>query len=165
MRFPICQVCLKNNILCNACSEKVKKEGIRPEEVKMYRILNRILKDKSLKNVEIKRVIGRNTLFIITRKEDVSKLIGRNGRIAKKLSKELNKSIRIIGQPSTFKDFVDEIFFSVPLLGVNVLYTSNGEKYRIRIPKSERLRLPISSDTFASVSKSLFNVNVDVVFE
>ncbi len=166
MKFPICQVCLKNNILCNACAEKVKKEGIRPDEIKMYRVLNKILKDqKSLKNVEIKRVVGKHTLFLITRKEDVSKLIGRDGRIAKKLSKELNRSIRIIGKPDNIKDFVNEVFFSIPVLGVNVVYTPQGKKYKVRIPRVERRNLPISSDLFVNISRSIFHTDVDVVFE
>lgn len=166
MKFPICSVCLRNNILCNACAEKVGELGINPEEIKMYRRLNKILKSqKSLRDVEIKRAVGRRTLLIVTRKEDVSKLIGKDGKIVKKLARELKRPVRIVEQPSDLRDFVTNVFFTVPILGINIVYRPEGEVYRVRIPRSERTRLPISSDLFSNISKSLFGVDADVVFE
>jgi transcription antitermination factor NusA-like protein len=166
MRFPICSVCLKNNILCNACAKKVGELGIKLDEIKMYRRLNKLLKDqKSLRDVEIKRAVGNNLLLIVTRKEDVSKLIGRDGKIVKKLARELNRPVRIVEQPSDLRDFVNDVFFTVPIMGVNIVYKPEGKLYRVRIPKSERTKLPISSDIFSNISKSLFGVDADVVFE
>lgn len=166
MKFPICSVCLKNNILCNACAKKVRELGIKLDEIKVYRLLNRLLKhERSLREVEIKRAVGKNLLLIVTRKEDVSKLIGKNGKIVKKLARELKRPVRIVEQPSDLRDFVNDVFFTVPIMGVNIVYKPEGELYRIRIPKSERTKLPISSDLFSNISKSLFGVDADVVFE
>lgn len=166
MKFPICKVCLKNNIICNACAEKVGENEIKIEEIKIFRRLNKILKEKkSLKDIEIKRAVGKNMLMIITNKEDVSKLIGKDGSTVKKLAKELNRPIRIVEQESDIKDFVRDIFFTVSIMGINIVYGPEGEKYKIRIPRSERTKLPVSSDIFSSVSRSLFHVDADVVFE
>ncbi len=166
MKFPICSVCLKNNLLCNACAEKVGEKEIKVDEIEMYRRLNGFLKNqKTLKNVEIKRAAGANMLLIVTRKNDAAKLIGKEGRIVKKLAKELNRSVRIVEQPPRLNDFVSDVFFTVPILGINVVYRPQGELYRIRIPKSERTKLPVSSEIFVNVSKSLFHVDTDIVFE
>jgi transcription antitermination factor NusA-like protein len=166
MKFPICKVCLKNELLCNACAEMVGQNEIKVDEIKMYRRLNKILmKEKSLKDIEIKRAVGKNTLIIIAKSEDVSKLIGKEGSTVKKLAKQLNRPIRVMAQPSNIKDFVDDILFTVPIMGINILYKPEGKTYLIRIPRSNRTRLPISSDILASVSRSLFDENVDVIFE
>ena len=166
MKFPICSVCLKNNLLCNACAERVGEKEIKIDEIKMYRRLNRLLKDqKTLKDIEIKRVVGNDMLLIVTEKNDAAKLIGRDGRIVKKLAKELGRLVRVVEKPSELKNFVNDVFFTVPILGINVVYKTEGELYRIRIPKSERTKLPVSSDVFISVSKSLFHVDTEVVFE
>jgi len=166
MKFPICNVCLKSNILCNACAERVGNEGIKIDEIDMFRRLNEILSDqKSLKDVEIKRVVGRKMLMIITGKDDVSKLIGKDGRIVKKLYKELEKPVRIIECMPDLHDFIREIFFNIPVLGINVIYKPEGKVYKIRIPESERTKLPVSSDILAVISHSLFNADIDVVFE
>jgi len=166
MRFPICQVCLKNDILCNGCAEKVGNEEIKIDEIKMFRRLNEFLKDqKPLKDVEIKRAVGNDILMIITRKDDVSKLIGKEGRMVKKLSKELERPVKIVEKSSNIKDFVKEVFSSVPVLGINVIYKPEGQMYKIRIKRTERTKLPLSSELFTSVSRSLFHVDTDIVFE
>jgi len=157
---------LKNELLCNACAEKVGKEEIKIDEIETYRYLNKLLKDqKTLRDIEIKRAVGSNMLLIVTKKNDAAKLIGKEGRVVKKLSKELGRLVRVVEQPSKLKDFVNDVFFTVPILGINIIYRPNGELYRIRVPKSERTKLTISSDIFANVSKSLFHVDTDVVFE
>lgn len=166
MKFPICSVCLKNNLLCNACADKVGEKEIKIDEIKIYRRLNSFLKkQKTLKDIEIKRAAGINMLLVVTRKNDAARLIGKEGRIVKKLAKELGRPVRIVEQPSQLKDFVNDVFFTVPILGINVVYSPEGELYRIRIPKSERTKLPVSSEIFVNVSKSLFHVDTDVVFE
>jgi transcription antitermination factor NusA-like protein len=166
MRFPICSVCLNNNILCNACAEKVDKNEIKIDEIEMYRLLNKLLGDQRiLKDIEIKRIVGSNTLLIVTSKNDAARLIGKDGKVVKKLVKELGKPVRVVEQPTELKDFVNDVFFTIPILGINVVYKPQGEVYRIRIPKSERTRLPISSEVFMNVSKTLFNIDTDVIFE
>ena len=166
MKFPICSVCLKNNLLCNACAEKVGEKEIKIDEIRMYRRLNRLLKNqRTLRDVEIKRAVGNNMLLIVTSKNDAAKLIGKDGRVVKKLAKELSRSVRIVEQPPRLKDFVNDVFFTVPIFGINVVYRPEGELHRIRIPKSERMKLPISSEIFVNVSKSLFHVDTDVIFE
>lgn len=166
MKFPICKVCLKNNILCNACAEKVGENEIKIDEIKMYRRLNKLLKDKkTLKDVEIKRIVGKDNLLIITEKGDISKLVGKDGSIVKKIARKLNMSIRIVEQSQDLRDFVAEILYTVSILGINIVYRPTGKLFKIRIPKSERTKLPISSEVFVSLSRSSFGVDADIVFE
>ncbi len=166
MQFPICQVCLKNDILCNGCADRVGNEEIKIDEIKMFRRIHELLKDqKTLKDVEIKRVVGNDVIMIITRKDDISKLIGKEGRMVKKLSQGFEKPVKIIEQSSNVKDFVKEVFSSVPVLGINVIYKPEGQMYKIRIKSTERTKLPLSSELFASISRSMFHVDTDIVFE
>jgi transcription antitermination factor NusA-like protein len=104
-------------------------------------------------------------LLIVTNKNDAARLVGKDGKVVKKLSKELGRDIRVVEQPTELDDFVKDVFFTVPILGINIVYKPQGELYRIRIPKSERTRLPISSEVFMNVSKTLFNKDTDVIFE
>lgn len=166
MKFPICKVCMKSDLLCNACAERIGEQEIKINEIKMFRRLNKFLKkQKSLKDVEIKRAVGINTLIIMTRNEDVSKLIGKEGSLVKKLARELNIPIRIIGEPSNINDLVNDVLFTVPVMGINILYKPEGELFRVRIPKAHRARLPIAFSVLASISRHMFNENVDVIFE
>jgi len=167
MRFPICKVCLKNKILCKACERAAKANKINDEEIKMYRDLNRILKPYNFaEDIEIKRAISNeNVLLIITNKNDVSKIIGKQGGVVRKLGKELNRQIRVMAEPSNPKKFIKEIFFSIPIIGINTIFAPTGATYKIRIPNSEKNTMAVPPETFSNIFNSFFNENVDIIFE
>ncbi len=172
MEFPICKVCMKNELLCNGCAKEVGKKEISLEEITNFRQLNKILKSqKSLKDVKIKRILGKsstirkNFMIIMAREEDVSKLIGKEGSIVKKLVREFDRPIRIIGEPTDINSLVNDILFSVPVMGINILYKPEGKVYRVRISNKHRDKLPVSFGELANISKYLLNAKVDVIFE
>jgi len=166
MEFPICKVCLKNDILCSGCAKGIKKQNIKDDEIKLYRKLGKILKRyETVKDAKIDRIIdNRNSLFILTDKKSASKLIGKNGGMIRKIGKDINRQARVVTESSNVENFVKEIFFATPILGINVVYSEDKEKYKIRIPMSERVVLPISPETFSSIA-SVLNIDAELVFE
>lgn len=166
MKFPICKVCLKNELLCDSCARKVGDKLIKIDEIKMFRLLNRISKKYDiLKDAEINRVVNSNNMVLImTDRENASKIIGKEGGMVERLSKSLGKRIRVVSEMSSLEDFVEEIFYSTPIIGINVFY---GEKdqYRVKIPSSEKERLPIEPEKFSKIVKSIFGLDAEIVFE
>src|SRR3989338_7551182 len=167
MEFPICNVCLKNEILCSGCSKKLESNGRRDEEIRLYRNLNKTIKgEKHLKDGKISRIyLDKNFALIVCDKNSVPGLIGKNGIIIKKIEKILGKQIRVISDSLTFNEFIKEILFSSTVLGINIMYTQEGIKYRIRIPGNERVIMPLSPEAFASIANTLFNTSAELVFE
>ena len=167
MEFPICKVCLKNDILCQACSTLIRQEKIPEDEIKTYRELHKLFKKEDhLQDIKIKRIFGnQNFSLIVTTKDDVSKVIGKNGIVVKKLSKHMNKQIRVVSDTSDIKDVAKEVFFSATILGINVLYTPDGEKIRIRVLMPNRATLPVEPAVFSNIANSIFNNDVELVFE
>ena len=167
MEYPICQVCLKNEILCSSCTNLVKEQKIPNAEVKLYRHLNQYLKEeKHLENIKIKRALGNEDfVLLITSKNGVSKIIGKNGIVIKKLSKAMNKQIRVISEDAGIEELAKEVLFSSTILGVNILYTPEGKKYKIRIPFNDRINLSVEPETFSDIANSIFNSQVELVFE
>ncbi len=166
MKFPICKACLKNELLCDSCARKVGDKLIKIDEIKMFRLLNRISKKyEILKDAEIDRVVNSNNMILImTDRKNASKIIGKDGGMAERLSKSLGKQIRVVSEMSSLEDFVEEIFYSTPIIGINVFY---GEKdqYKVKIPSSEEGRLPIEPEKFSKIVKSIFSVDAEIVFE
>ncbi len=167
MEFPICKICLKNDILCQTCSAFVSQEKIPQEEIDAYRQLNKLLKgEEHLKDIKIKRALGdKSFLLIITTKDGVSKIIGKNGIIVKKLSKDMKRQIRVLSDTSNIEELTREVLYSTTILGINVLYTPNGKKYRIRIPFNDRITLPIESEAFTNMVNHIFGDEIELVFE
>jgi transcription antitermination factor NusA-like protein len=165
MKVPLCEVCLKSNILCKACREKVKNENFSKQEIEIFRSLYKLSRKlKILREVEIKRILGNDRLLIITRKEDAPKLIGKRGTIVKKIGNALGKSIRIIEEDSDIKSFVQDMIYPIPVLGVNIVY-GKRKKYVVRIPKEEEKNLFVSPETIVSACESIFNEETEVCLE
>lgn len=165
MKFPICKECLRNEILCDKCARNVGDKLIKIDEIRMYRTLNNVSRKFSLlKDVEVQRVIkGKDIILIIADKENASKIIGKEGGMVERLSKSLGKQIRVVSEMSKFEDFVKEMFYSTHIIGINVIY---GEKdqYKVKISSSEKGRLPIESERFTKIVKSIFGVDAEIVF-
>jgi len=166
MKFPICKVCLKNDILCDGCATNVGEKLIKVDEIRMFRTLNKLAKRyEPLKDAEIQRVIDSpNMLLIMTDKENASKIIGKKGGMIRRLSKDLGKQIRVIADVSTLEDFIKEMFYSAPILGINVVYGEKDE-YKVRVPSSEEKMLPIEPEKFSKIVNSIFGVDAELVFE
>jgi transcription antitermination factor NusA-like protein len=166
MKFPICEKCLKNELLCEECAKKVGKKLIKIDEILAYRQLNKYTeKYDILKDVEIHRIVDSpNMLLIITDKQNASKIIGKNGGMVNQLSQELGKPIRVVSEISTLEKLVDEIFYNMHIIGINVTY---GEKdqYKVRIPLSEKEKIPIEPEKFSKIAYSMFGVKAELVFE
>ena len=165
MKFPVCKVCLKNDILCQNCNSKISEIGISPDELKAFRSLGKASEKYSiLKDVEVNRVLDTPRMMLIfTDTENASKIIGKKGGMIKKLSDDLGKPIRIVTSKNV-ESFVREVFYSNHILGVNVVY--GGEKlYKIRFPSSEKGEMPLDIEKFSKFFNSIFNEKVRVVFE
>lgn len=166
MQTPICEVCLKSDILCNACKEKLDKGIISKDDVEFSKYIYKLSeKMKSIKNVKIVKVIDCGTLIIITGRGDAAKLIGREGVIVKKIAKDFKKSIRILEEAPTFKDFVEELISPATINGINTLYRENQEVYRIRIPAVQKNSVVISPETFSQIISNFYNVKAEIIFE
>jgi len=166
MKFPICEICLKNDILCNGCATKIGEQLIKLDEIKIFRILNKLAKKyEPLKDARVDRAVDSSKmLLIMTDKENASKIIGKNGGMVKRLSKDLGKQIRVVSGISTLEAFVGEIFHTFPILGMNVIY---GEKdvYRVRISSNDQNKLPIEPEKFSKIVNSMFGIDAEIVFE
>ena len=84
--------------------------------------------------------------------------------MVKKLSKDLGKQIRVVSDVSTLKDFVEEIFHTFPVLGMNVIYGEKDE-YKVRISSNDQNKLPIEPEKFSKIANSMFGVDAEIVFE
>jgi len=153
--------------LCSDCSSKAKANEISVEEIAIYKLFNKYSKiEPILKNVEIKRILlKKDFALIVTNDEDISKLIGKNGIIIKKLSKKLDKQLRVVTDKFTVDEFAREILFSSSILGVNVVYSQEGEEYKIRMTKKDKNSLQIEPETFSSMAKTVLGKKVEIVFE
>ncbi|MBI2076123.1 MAG: hypothetical protein HYT72_02655 [Candidatus Aenigmarchaeota archaeon] len=152
--MKICKICAQNDMLCHACNEKLKSGSITETDVAVSRAIYKIAPAASFI-----RSIGNSMVLILADKNNAARLIGRSGRNAKLLEKELGKKMRVI-EKSEDKEMIENIF-GFPIIGINVLY-SKEQRYRVRVQKQFQRRL---RHEYVEAVNALLDKKVDVVFE
>ena len=166
MQTPICEVCLRSNILCSGCQEKLNSGKISQKDVEVSRYLYGLSERmRSIRDIKILKVVDCGTLIIITGIGDAAKLVGREGVVVKKIAKDFKKSIRILEEASTFKGFVEELVSPAPVSGINTLYKEDQEVYRIKIPAIQRNNVLITPEIFSQIISNFYNLKAELVFE
>jgi transcription antitermination factor NusA-like protein len=153
--------------LCDDCRKQAKKSAISLEEIEHYRMISRALRgEKHLKDAEIKRVFANDkVVIIVSGKKDVARLIGKNGIIAKKLEKKLDKSIRVVSFDDDPYKFSRDVLRPSNIIGINVVYTGSSEIYRVRLPSTERYLMKITPEFFKSAAMQILGKQVEIEFE
>ena len=166
MQTPICEVCLKSSILCSGCQEKLNSGKISNKDVEISRYIYKLSdKMRSIRDIKILKVIDCGTLLIITERGDAAKLVGKAGVIVKKIAKNFKKSIRILEEAPTFKDFVEELISPASVSGINTLYREEQEIYRIKIPAIQRNSMIMTPEIFSQIISNFYNLKAELVFE
>lgn len=166
MQAPICEVCLKSDILCSGCQEKLNTGKISQNDVEITRYLYGLSeKMRSIRDIKIIRAIDCGTLIIITGIGDAAKLVGRKGVIVKKIAKEFKKSIRILEEAPNFKDFIEELISPASISGINTLFRENQEVYKIRVPATQKNQVLITPEGFSQIISNFYNRKVEIIFE
>lgn len=135
-------------------------------EVDVERALHKLSKENpEIKNVEVKKAMDAGSVLIVVDKGNARKLIGTKGQTLKKIAEEMGSHTRIIEEPRSTRDLLNKLVKPSAVLGVNVLYTPEGETFRVRVDKSHKNQMPINPDSFPKVSKELLDKEMELVFE
>ncbi len=151
----ICNVCLKNDFLCNACNKKVVSGHISKTDVDVSRAVYKLGIDADF----LKSLVTDDYYVVVADKSNSGLLIGRGGRNAKRISTMLGKNLRIIEHTNDEKDLVENII-GVPVMGINKVY-SGKESYKIRVDPRFRKR----AESLSPLVNKILNKNVKFVFD
>jgi transcription antitermination factor NusA-like protein len=166
MQTPICDVCLKSNILCSGCQDKLDKGIITKEEIEVVRYIHKLSeKMRSISDVKIMKVSNSNALIIITGRGDAPKLVGKSGAVVKKIAQKFKRPIRVLEEASNLKDFVEDLIFPTTVNGINTLYKDNEEILRIRVQDSRKGHLLVNPESFTRIVSDFYNKKAELVFE
>lgn len=166
MQSPICEECLKSKTLCGVCSSKVENNIISKEEVDVLKFIYKLsLKNQSLNDIRIVKVMNHDVLLIITGRGNAAKLVGKGGSVVKLIAKNFKKSIRILEEASDFKAFVEELVNPAIVSGINTLYREDEEITRIRVPEFHKSHMLLSPEDFSQIVSHFFKRKAELVFE
>jgi len=163
MVLPVCDVCLKSGILCQGCENKLESGEISQIDLDIAKVLFKLGDGKIgfKKTIEVGDII-----IIITDKDQVGKLIGKNGKIVRELSRTVGKKIRVVGQDSDLKSVSKDILAPARVSGINIVYGKDGEeKYKIRVMHDDSRKLPGRLDVLNEIIELLTNEKIEMVVD
>lgn len=168
METPLCSICLENDdILCNGCRAKLEDGDITQEEVELSRLLTDLAgRIENLQDVTIKHAIPTSdALVIVTAEGDGPKVVGRNGRVVKKIAEHFDKSIRVVEDTGDPHKVVEKLLAPVEHDGINTVYKPEGEEQKIVVDEQQSPRVPFSEDEFEDLVERLTDEKLHLSFE
>ena len=135
MQLPICETCVRSDILCAGCSKRLESGKITPNDLALSKFILKLSeKVKSLKDVFIKGTVATESIMvIITNKESMPCLIGKNGTVIKAIGKHFGKNIKIIYDTKNINELASILLSPLSVVGINIVYRQEGETYKINV--------------------------------
>ncbi|HIJ97523.1 TPA: hypothetical protein H1009_00380 [archaeon] len=167
VKAPICNVCLTSDMLCTGCESKIKGGEITEGDVSFGRALVQLSEvHPVLDHVEFKKTIERSGMFlVVVPRGTLKNLIGKNGIFIKELSKMLKAvRLKVVEETNNPREMIERIVYPANLIGVNIAYNGKKQSYKVRIPRSEQIRIP-NKKAYESLFEKLLGVDSEIIFE
>ncbi len=164
--MKLCLRCLDRRVLCSKCRKKLESGEITQLDVELERVLHKLSKkNPDVKKAEILKTFDAGSILIIVNRGNAKKLIGNQGQTIRDIAEAMKRHVRVMEEPRDMRDFLSKMINPSAILGVDVLYTPEGETFRVRVAKSFKNRIPINADSFPEVAKELVGKNMELSFE
>lgn len=118
----------------------------------------------AITGVDLVKTHDIDSFIIIVGRGKISGMIGREGRNIRLMSSEFKKKVRIIKEGDV-RQMVADLVSPARITGVNVLYTSEGEKFKVVIPSSDRRKIYMDEKTLNKAVEALFKGEVIINYQ
>jgi len=167
MKAPICNVCLKSDVLCSACKEKLENEEITEKEVEISRILQELSDEyPSLRDSEIKRIFEtENVIIIVTAEGDGAKVVGRSGEIVKEIADQVEQSIRVVEKTGEDRETIKGLLSPAEIESINTVFTPDGQSKKIVVDQEYEDKINLTVEEFEEVISQVTGTDYQLSFE
>ncbi len=143
VRLPICQDCAAGRDLCPTHREMLEKGLLSETDVKVSRILYELDGYYRIGDtVELVRAIDLGSFVLLLVRGDVSRLIGKGGRVLKAIRQKVGKPVRIVEIDVDLKKSVQDLFSGARVIGVGEEKRGEKNVYKIYVLRRDIKFLP-----------------------
>lgn len=164
MEIPVCYFCLKSGILCQSCSDKLRRGEITQLDLEMAkRLLELESRFPQLKDCVFHKAVEVPGLIyvLIGCKRKVPRLVLK--RISKVLSEEKGVNVRLVEKTPSLKAFISQILSPARITSVNTIWLPDGTwESSVKIVPSDVKRLPAEPKVLEDIIRSLINEKVSI---
>ena len=154
-------MCLDSDVLCPACKERLHAGDIQPEDIPLDRALSKISKSEpelsEANIIETMHLPGMSVLVVD--KGDGRKVVGREGKIVKTLTSELEKDVFVLEKSDNEDELIQNLAKPARVASINTVYTPEGERYNVALSEAEKRSPGLSSENFERLALKLTGKN------
>ena len=167
MKAPICNVCLKSDVLCSKCEEKLENGEITDLDIKVSRVLKELSNEHgSLRDSEIVKAYDtENVVVIVTGPDDGAKVVGRKGEIVKKVADEVGKPIRVVEKAENDRDVINGLLSPGEIQSINTVFKPEGESQKIVVDEGFEDKINMTREDLEMIIQEITREEYELAFE
>ena len=167
MKAPICNVCLKSDVLCSQCSEKLEEGEISELDIEVSRKLKELSNQHgSLKDATIEGTYeAENVVVIITGPGDGAKVVGRSGEIVKEVADEIGKPIRVVEDSESDREVINGLLSPGEIKSINTVFKPDGQGKKIVVDEEYEDKINMNPRELEEAISIITGQAYDLAFE
>jgi len=167
LRLPICAFDAKTGILCPKCEGKIKSGHLTRDDVdtaiKMTKIQDKIL---NLEKTTLLHAVNVGGDLVLVMGKGAHEILRENQDASKSLEKIFDRKIWIVEGETSDRQFLEDMFYPIKILMVNVIWLPDGSKLtKVIIPGRRTERFPLNIEQIIAVVKAVRGIELIVEFE
>ncbi|MFN3527804.1 MAG: hypothetical protein ACK4YO_01720 [Candidatus Altarchaeaceae archaeon] len=161
MSLPICDICAKTKVLCNACIAKLEKGEISELDVKLSEYVYEV--GKGSFGFE-KAIDTENFIVLLVERSDIGKILGEGGENLAKLEEKVGKEIKPM-PAGNYMEIIYNLIRPATIVGVSKVYKTDGTTTKkIIISKKDGKNIRMDISTIKEIVSKLTNENIEILF-
>ena len=167
MHLPICSFDAKSGILCPKCDSKLKSGKLTKTDIEISKKLS-TLGDKipELEKATLIHGLDVEGDIVLVVGKGGHDILRKNQQVFRLLENELKNKIWIVESGSSSRKILEELFFPIKILMVNVVWLPDGTKLtKVVVPGRRTKRFPLDLNQVKNVIKEVSKMEVIVDFE
>lgn len=167
MQLPICSFDAKTGILCPKCEAKLKSNHISKSDVdvskKLAKLVDKIPELDKTTLIHGMDVAGDTVLVMGKGGHDK---LRKKHTLFKQLENELKNNLWIVDSETSNRQILEDVFFPVKILTVNVVWLPDGSKLtKVIVPGRKTKRFPLNLNQVKNVVKAVRGIDLLIEFE
>ena len=172
MKTPICTFDAKTAILCTKCETKLRSGRLTHTDIEgAIKITKLAERNQDINKFTMTAASKVDDDFIIALSGSDISTIHSNSTLLKKFEDEFHSKVWFIEAQATDKRFIENLFFPIKILAVNILWLPDGSKLtKVIISSSDKIEAsPLQQhpniEKIKQIAKKIKNIELLVEFE
>jgi len=167
LKTPICSFDAKAGILCPKCDARLRSGHLTKADVDLSVKLTKLAERfGELNRLTLVRALQVDGDYVLAVGKGDGTFLRNNAKVVEEIEKEVRGGVWIVEAETSDRRMIEEIFYPVRILTVNVVWLPDGSKLtKVIIPSRRGEKLPLDVEKIKNVAKAVRGIDLLVEVE